>query len=157
MRELLRYIHVVSAIALAGQLFMAAAALAASLKADSDPRVARFVQAMLKGTGRAIALPALLLLFVSGLGLTHAARIPWREAVWIWISLGLFFVFAGGIWHRMLIPLRQEMQRIVEGTGETGALPENYRKLARAWISASGICLALIAVILALMIWKPTL
>jgi len=154
-RDLLRYLHVLSAIALAGQLLMATAALAASLKTDLGPRGARYVQDLLNRTGRVIALPALWILFVSGLGLIHAARVPWKEALWLWVSLALFLAFAGAIWHAVLIPLRRKMQGIAEGAEDTGVLPEDYRRIARAWIRASAACLALIAVILALMIWKP--
>jgi len=157
MRELLRYLHAASAIVLGGQLLMAMALLAASLKEGGDSRVARYVQAILKGTGRAIALPAMVLLFVTGIGLTHLSGVRWSEAIWVWASLGLFLIFAGAVWHGMMIPLRKKMQGVLEGAEAPGPLPDSYRALARSWLTWSGVCLALIAVVLALMIWKPKL
>jgi len=157
MRELLRYIHVASGIVLGGQVVMAMALLAASLKGDGDSRVARYVQAILKGTGRTIALPAIVLLFITGIGLTHPSGVQWGKAVWVWISLGLFLVFAGAVWHGLMIPLRKKMEGVLEKAGTPGPVPDSYRALAKSWLTWSGICLGLIAVILALMIWKPTL
>jgi uncharacterized membrane protein len=113
MVELLRYIHVASSIVLGGQVVMAMTLLAASLKEGADSRVARYVQAILKGTGRTIALPAIVLLFISGIGLTHPTGVKWGKAIWIWISLGLFLVFAGAVWHGVMIPLRKKMQGVL--------------------------------------------
>ena len=157
MVELLRYIHVASSIVLGGQVVMAMTLLAASLREGADSRVARYVQAILKGTGRTIALPAIVLLFISGIGLTHPTGVKWGKAIWIWISLGLFLVFAGAVWHGVMIPLRKKMQGALEKTEATGPVPDSYRALAQSWLTWSGICLGLIAVILALMVWKPTL
>ncbi len=156
MREAVLFVHIASAILLAGDLVFGTAWLAGSLRAPGGPALARYVQRSLRSSGRRIALPAMLVLFLSGLYLVHLDHLSFHRDLWVSVSLLLFLVLSG-LWHGVLIPVRKKMERAAESAGTADALGEDYPKLARAWINASGAILFLTAAILVLMVSKPKL
>ena len=130
--------------------------LAASLRRADGPRIASYVQTLLRLTGRAIGVPATVVLLATGLWLALLGGFSWTRSVWMTGALVLFAI-AGAVWHWGLIPLRRRMGERAGEAERTGELPADYATLARRWLTVNGVILALLAAILWLMIAKPTL
>jgi uncharacterized membrane protein len=147
---------VASAVLLAGAFAIGGIWLAASTRRPDAARVAPFVQDLLRLTGRAVGVPATVVVLLTGFALWHAGRFSPAHALWLWLALAVFTA-AGGIWHWGLIPLRVRMGRLAAEAEASGALPLAYTRAARRWLIVNGVLLALLAVILALMTAKPTM
>lgn len=118
--------------------------------------MAPFVQALLRLTGRALGVPATILVLATGLALWYAGRFSPGHALWLWLALGLFSI-AGGVWHWGLIPRRMEMGKLAAEGEKAGELSPGYARAARGWLTANAVLLALLAAILYLMIAKPSM
>ena len=114
------------------------------------------MQALLRLTGRAIGVPATVVLLGTGIALAFVGGFSWTRSIWMTGALVLFAV-AGAVWHWGLIPLRRRMGERAAEAERTGVLPDDYMALARSWLTVNGVILALLAVILWLMIAKPML
>jgi uncharacterized membrane protein len=114
------------------------------------------VQALLRLTGRAIGVPATVVLLLSGLGLAYVGQFSWTRSIWMTGSLALFTI-AGAVWHWGLIPLRVRMGGLAAAADRTGVLPGDYAALARRWLTVNAVILAMLAANLWLMVAKPTL
>lgn len=149
------YLHVTSGLVLAGEILFAMLWLRASIHAPRSAQVTSYVVATMAATSRGVALPAILVNLLTGLALLHARHTALAGAIWLWVAL-LLYAIVTGLWHGVLIPLRKKMAVIIEGAGGD-APPEAYEPLARRWISVSGYVVILLAVILGLMIARPTI
>ena len=141
--------------------------LAVSLRRPDALRVAPYVQALLRLTGRAVGVPATVLSLLTGVGLVYAGEFSWLRSTWILAALALYSI-AGAVWHWGLIPLRVRMGLLAAareaglpgdvgpgGLVDTTDADAEYGRLARRWLRVKGVILALLAAILALMVWKP--
>lgn len=129
--------------------------------------MAPYVQALLRLTGRAVGVPATVLSLLTGVGLVYAGEFSWLRSTWILAALALYSI-AGAVWHWGLIPLRVRMGLLAAareaglpgdvgpgGLVDTTDADAEYGRLARRWLRVNGVILALLAAILALMVWKP--
>jgi uncharacterized membrane protein len=159
-RDVLVYLHAASAVALIGELLDAGFWLRSALARGGGSAVTRYTLATMEWTSKSVALPAILVNLITGLGLLHFAHIRFSEAKWVVISLVLYVILTG-IWHGMLIPTRKKMQRLAEAEPAAGYAKEEretsseFLGLAKRWISVDAAALALVFVILALMVLKP--
>lgn len=130
--------------------------LAASLRRADSARIAPYVQALLRLTGRWIGVSATVGSIVTGVWLAFLGGFSWTRSVWMTGGIALFAI-AGAVWHWGLIPLRIRMGERAAVAERTGELPADYLPLARRWLTVNGVILALLAAILWLMVSKPTL
>jgi uncharacterized membrane protein len=100
--------------------------------------------------------PATVASISTGVALAFLGRFSWTRSTWL-VAAVVLFTIAGAVWHWGLIPLRVQMGALVEAEEDGADLPPEYERLARRWLSANGVILALLGAILALMIWRPVL
>jgi uncharacterized membrane protein len=155
MNKVLVFLHVAGALVLAGEILFSSLWLRASLARPGEPGVTRYVLATMQFTSRGVALPAMLVNLITGIVLTMTTDLHMSKAIWLIVSIILYTVLSS-LWHGTLIPLRKRMAAMIESAGP-GVLPADYPAFARQWVKISGSVVALFAVILALMIWRPTL
>lgn len=161
MRSLLVYLHAASAVALIGELLYAGFWLRSALARGGGSAITRYTLATMEWTSKSIALPAILVNLITGLGLLHFAHIHFSRSKWVVVSL-LLYVILTGVWHGMLIPTRKKMQRLVEAEPAAGYAKEEretsseFLGMAKRWISVNAVALVLVFGILALMVLKPT-
>ncbi|HYJ32531.1 MAG TPA: DUF2269 family protein [Candidatus Binatia bacterium] len=160
MRDLLVYLHAASAVALIAELLYAGFWLRSALARGGGSAITRYTLATMEWTSKSIALPAILVNLITGLGLLHFAHIRFSEAKWVVVSL-LLYVILTGVWHGMLIPTRKKMQRLVEAEPAAGYAKEEretsseFLGMAKRWLSVNAGALVLVFGILALMVLKP--
>jgi len=160
-RPLLVYLHAASAVALIGELLYAGFWLRSALARGGGSAITRYTLATMEWTSKSIALPAILVNLITGLGLLHFAHIHFSRSKWVVVSL-LLYVILTGVWHGMLIPTRKKMQRLVEAEPAAGYAKEEretsseFLGMAKRWISVNAAALVLVFGILALMVLKPT-
>jgi uncharacterized membrane protein len=147
---------VASAILLAGAFAIGGIWLSASIRRPDAARIAPFVQDLLRITGRAVGIPATVLVLLSGFALWLAGRFSAAHALWLWLALAVFTA-AGAVWHWGLIPERVRMGKLAAEGEASEAVPPAYARAARRWLIGNGVLLGLLAVILVLMIAKPTM
>jgi len=138
-------------VALVGEILFASLWLRSSLSRGADASVTRYVVATMAITSRGVALPASQINLVTGILLIFLGPTHFSHALWLWVSIALYTIMAG-MWHGTLIPLRKKMESVLEGSGTS-----EYGPMARRWVSVSRTVLILFALILVLMIWKPTI
>ncbi|HTM01460.1 MAG TPA: DUF2269 family protein [Candidatus Omnitrophota bacterium] len=161
MRSLLVYLHAASAVALIGELLYAGFWLRSALARGGGSAITRYTLATMEWTSKSVALPAILVNLITGLGLLHFAHIHFSRSKWVVVSL-LLYVVLTGVWHGMLIPTRKKMQRLVESEPAAGYAKEEretsseFLGMAKRWISVNAAALVLVFGILALMVLKPT-
>jgi uncharacterized membrane protein len=148
------FLHVGSALVLVGEVLFASFWLRASFARVADLGVTRYVVTTMTLTSRRVAFPAILVNLLTGIVLVPMSGVTHTGGRWLLVSIVLYAIMSG-LWHGRLIPLRKKMAAVIEGTG-SGPLPPEYTALARTWGSVSAQVVALAAMILALMIWKPT-
>jgi len=159
-RDLLVYLHAASAVALIAELLYAGFWLRSALARGGGSAITRYTLATMEWTSKSIALPAILVNLITGLGLLHFAHIRFSEAKWVVVSL-LLYVILTGVWHGMLIPTRKKMQRLVEAEPAAGYAKEEretsseFLGMAKRWLSVNAGALVLVFGILALMVLKP--
>lgn len=173
MTEAMRILHVFGAVVLIGDLLFAGFWLSRAVK-RGDTGLRAYVLATMAWTSKSYALPAILVNLIAGLALIHFKETPMATALWLWIALVLYVVVTG-LWHGVLIPKRKKMAALFgepekgakAGTGAaaagtaaaaagTGAAGD-FDSMARGWLSVNGVTVLLLFVILALMVWRPTL
>lgn len=155
MTQLLLYLHIGGAALLVGEILFASFWLRSSLTSGPEPRVTRYVLGTMALTTRGIAMPAYTVNLASGILLTFTEHIHWSRAIWLIASIVLYTIMAS-LWQGTMIPLRRKMAAEIEQAG-AGPLPSTYEPMARRWVRTSGAVLALFALILGLMIWRPTI
>jgi uncharacterized membrane protein len=161
LRSLLVYLHAASAVALIGELLYAGFWLRSALARGGGSAITRYTLATMEWTSKSVALPAILVNLITGLGLLHFAHIHFSRSKWVVVSL-LLYVVLTGVWHGMLIPTRKKMQRLVESEPAAGYAKEEretsseFLGMAKRWISVNAAALVLVFGILALMVLKPT-
>jgi uncharacterized membrane protein len=159
-RSLLVYLHAASAVALIGELLYAGFWLRSALARGGGSAITRYTLATMEWTSKSVALPAILVNLITGLGLLHFAHIHFSRSKWVVASL-LLYVILTGVWHGMLIPTRKKMQRLVEAEPAAGYAKEEretsseFLGMAKRWISVNAVALVLVFGILALMVLKP--
>jgi len=160
LRALLVFLHVASGVALIAELLYAGFWLRSALARGGVSAISRYALATMEWTSKSIALPAILVNLVAGLGLIHFARVDFGHAHWLTISLELYVVLTG-LWHGMLIPTRKKMQRLVEAEPAAGYAKEEretsseFLGLARRWLTVDAAALLLVFAILGLMVLRP--
>jgi uncharacterized membrane protein len=158
MTDLFRVLHVFGGVVLIGELLFSGLWLARAL-ARGDAGLRAYVLATMAWTSKSYALPAILVNLVAGLALIHFRRTPMAHALWLWIALALYIVVTG-LWHGALIPRRKRMAAMF-GEPEKGAAKAAegvaFDAMARAWIRLNAVTAILLFVILALMVWRPTI
>jgi uncharacterized membrane protein len=148
MYELLKYIHIVAAIAwVGGGLF--AQLLALRAQRSNDPSDLPRLGYLFEYFGLRYFLPASVTLFVAGLLMT-AQRFEFREA-WISISMALWFVsvLLGALY---IGPRSKRVAELYEQQGPTSVAA---RSLMSRLFLVSRLELVGFAVIVALMVFKP--
>jgi uncharacterized membrane protein len=160
-RTFLLYLHIAGGVALVGELLIGSLWLRSALARGGGSAVLRYALATMAWTSKSIALPAILVNLIAGLALLHFGTPGILVGTkWIFVSIALYVVLSG-LWHGMLIPMRKKMQGLIEAAPAAGYAAEErettaeFTALAKAWLSVSGIVLALLFVILLLMVWKP--
>ena len=157
----MRFLHIAGAVVLIGDLLYGGFWLGQAVK-RGDAGLRGYVLATMAWTSKSYALPAILVNLIAGLGLIHFRHTPMATALWLWISIPLYVVVTG-LWHGVLIPRRKKMAAAFgepEKGGKAagaGAAAGDFDAMARGWLSVNGVVLTLLFVILALMIWRPTL
>lgn len=166
MTEAMRILHVFGAVVLIGDLLFAGFWLSRAVQ-RGDTGLRAYVLATMAWTSKSYALPAILVNLIAGLALIHFKETPMATALWLWIALVLYVVVTG-LWHGVLIPKRKKMAALfgepekgakagtaaaAAGTGAAG----DFDSMARGWLSVNGVTVLLLFVILALMVWRPTL
>ena len=170
MTEVMRVLHVFGAVVLIGDLLFAGFWLSRAVK-RGDTGLRAYVLATMAWTSKSYALPAILVNLIAGLALIHFKKTPMATALWLWIALVLYVVVTG-LWHGVLIPRRKKMAALF-GEPEKGAkagtaaaaaaagagagAAGDFDSMARGWLSVNGVTVLLLFVILALMVWRPTL
>lgn len=160
MRSVLVFLHAASAVALIGELLYASLWLRSALARGGGSAITRYTLATMEWTSKSVALPAILVNLITGLGLLHFAHVNFSRERWIIVSLVLYAVLTG-IWHGMLIPTRKKMQRLVEAAPAAGYPSEEretsseFLGMAKRWVSVNAAALVLVFAILALMVLKP--
>jgi uncharacterized membrane protein len=148
-------------VALIGELLYAGFWLRSALARGGGSAITRYTLATMEWTSKSVALPAILVNLITGLGLLHFAHIHFSRSKWVVVSL-LLYVVLTGVWHGMLIPTRKKMQRLVESEPAAGYAKEEretsseFLGMAKRWISVNAAALVLVFGILALMVLKPT-
>ena len=162
MTEVFRILHVFGAVVLIGDLLFAGFWLSRAV-ARGDAGLRSFVLATMAWTSKSYALPAILINLIAGLALIHFKKTPMATALWLWIALVLYVVVTG-LWHGVLIPKRKKMAAMFgepEKAAKAGAAAAgaagDFDSMARAWLGVNGVTVFLLFVILALMVWRPTL
>ena len=170
MTEVMRILHVFGAVVLIGDLLFAGFWLSRAVQ-RGDTGLRAYVLATMAWTSKSYALPAILVNLIAGLALIHFKKTPMATALWLWIALVLYVVVTG-LWHGVLIPRRKKMAALF-GEPEKGAkagtaaaaaaagagagAAGDFDSMARGWLSVNGVTVLLLFVILALMVWRPTL
>jgi predicted integral membrane protein DUF2269 len=154
MKAALVFLHVGSAVLLVGEILYSSLWLRSSLS-RAEAGVSRYVLATMQATSRGIALPAMAVNLITGIVLIFTIDSRFTRAIWLILSIVLYTVLSG-LWHGRLIPMRKKMAAMIEGAG-SGPVPAEYPALAGQWVKISGTVVSLFAVILALMVWRPTL
>ncbi|MEK7316946.1 MAG: DUF2269 family protein [Candidatus Eisenbacteria bacterium] len=162
MTEFFRILHVFGGVVLIGDLLFAGFWLSRAV-ARGDAGLRSYVLATMAWTSKSYALPAILINLIAGLALIHFKKTPMATALWLWIAIVLYIVVTG-LWHGVLIPKRKKMAAMFgepekdakAGAAATGAAGD-FDSMARAWLGVNGVTVFLLFVILALMVWRPTL
>ncbi|MEK7347303.1 MAG: DUF2269 family protein [Candidatus Eisenbacteria bacterium] len=161
MTEVMRILHVFGAVVLIGDLLFAGFWLSRAVQ-RGDTGLRAYVLATMAWTSKSYALPAILVNLIAGLALIHFKETPMATALWLWIALVLYVVVTG-LWHGVLIPRRKKMAALF-GEPEKGAkavvaagAAGDFDSMARAWLGVNGVTVLILFVILALMVWRPTL
>ncbi len=169
MTEAMRILHVFGAVVLIGDLLFAGFWLSRAVQ-RGDTGLRAYVLATMAWTSKSYALPAILINLIAGLALIHFKKTPMATALWLWIALVLYVVVTG-LWHGVLIPKRKKMAALfgepekgakagtaaaAAAAGAAGAAGD-FDSMARGWLSVNGVTVLLLFVILALMVWRPTL
>ena len=159
MTELMRFLHVVGAVVLIGDLLYGGFWLTQAVK-RGDAGLRAYVLATMAWTSKSYALPAILVNLIAGLALIHFKHTPMKTAIWLWIALPLYIVVTG-LWHGVLIPKRKKMAAAFgepeKGGKSAAGAAGDFDTMARGWLSVNGVILFLLFAILALMIWRPSL
>ena len=161
MTEAMRILHVFGAVVLIGDLLFAGFWLSRAVK-RGDTGLRAYVLATMAWTSKSYALPAILVNLIAGLALIHFKETPMATALWLWIALVLYVVVTG-LWHGVLIPRRKKMAALFgepekgAKAGTAAAAAGDFDSMARGWLSVNGVTVLLLFVILALMVWRPTL
>ena len=161
MTEAMRILHVFGAVVLIGDLLFAGFWLSRAVK-RGDTGLRAYVLATMAWTSKSYALPAILVNLIAGLALIHFKETPMATALWLWIALVLYVVVTG-LWHGVLIPKRKKMAALFgepekgAKAGTAAAAAGDFDSMARGWLSVNGVTVLLLFVILALMVWRPTL
>ena len=156
MELLTRYLHIASAFLLVGELFYTTLWLRASLRSAREAGVTRYVLATMQLTSRGIAMPAMAINILTGVGLAFMRDVVWSRAIWLILTIILYTIL-GGLWHGTLIPMRKRMAALFERAGSGAGLPAEYEVMAGQWIRVSLAVIGLFVVILGLMVWRPTI
>lgn len=148
MYELVKYVHVVAAIAwVGGAMFSQLLSIRAQRSTDPAdlPRLGRSLEFF----GVRYFLPTSIILFIAGVILT-AQRWDFQQA-WISVAMLLWFVSAlsGALY---LGPKSKAIAQLFEAEGPTSVAARNL--MSRVFL-VSRLELASFAVIVALMVWKP--
>ena len=155
MIQLLLFLHIGGAVLLVGEILYASLWLRSSLHRGPEPQITRYVLGTMALTTRGVAMPAYYVNLISGILLGFVANVHWSRAIWLIVSIVLYTIMSS-LWQGTLIPLRQKMEAELERAG-SGSLPATFEPMARQWVRISGAVLALLAAILGLMIWRPTI
>jgi uncharacterized membrane protein len=157
----MRILHVFGAVVLIGDLLYGGHWLRRAVQ-RGEAGVRPYVLATMAWTSKSLALPAILINLLAGLALIHFKKTPLATALWLWIALALYIVVTG-LWHGVLIPRRKKMAAMFgepEKGGKAGTAAGtagDFDSMARAWLGVNGATVLLLFVILALMVWRPTL
>ena len=98
MRELLLILHVAGAVVLMGELLFASLWLRSAMSRGSEPTLLRYTLATMAWTSKSLALPAILVNLLTGLGLIHFGKIS-MHSMWFGTSILLLFaILALMVW-----------------------------------------------------------
>ena len=160
MKTLLLYLHIAGGLALTGELLMGTLWLRSAVARGGGPAILRYALGTMAWTGRSIALPAMLVNLVAGLGLLHLGGAAMMKGKWV-IGSVVLYVILMGLWHGMLIPTRKKMQVLIEGAPAAGYAAEEretsseFLGLAKRWLAISAVAVVILFAILFLMVWRP--
>ncbi len=146
----LKFLHVLLAIIAVGFNAAYGLLIARARKAGPDARELRFALRTVKVMDDYFANPCYVLLLVTGVGMVHAAGLPWA-LVWIHGSLALLVVVAV-IGFGFYTPTLRRQIAALEARGPQD--PE-FLRLSKRGAALGGVLGVLVIIIVALMVFKP--
>ena len=149
----LKFIHYLGIILLVGNITVTAVWKVFANR-TGDARIVAFGQRLVTGTDFGLTIPGIVLTMIGGYGLIYVSGHSVTSTPWLVWSQILFLV-AGLIWLGILVPIQVRQHRMSNRFDDSGAIPEEYRRLSGRWIMWGLISTVPLVAVLWLMIVKP--
>lgn len=149
---LLKWVHILSSVALVGVGFGSAFYLYYINRTRNVAAIAEVSKLVVRADYWFIA-PAVLIQPITGFAMVSMAGYSYTEA-WLLGTYALF-VLAGACWLPV-VWIQIQMAKIAAGNINNIALPENYWCFARIWQRLGMIAFPAMLIVYALMVFKPT-
>lgn len=146
----LKYLHVVLAIVAVGFNMAYGLIIARARATGPDAPELRFALRTVKVMDDYVANPAYILLFLTGVGMTHVGGVP-MSATWVHVSMALLFVGLA-LGYGVYTPTLRMQIAVLEARGPQD--PE-FHALSRRGMILGLVLAALVLTILYLMVFKP--
>jgi uncharacterized membrane protein len=115
-----------------------------------DARILRFSQRVLVLSDRALLMPAVALMLITGFAYAYLGQVPiWSDPKLA--AAQVCFIIASVIWRGKLVGLQRQQLQIVETMDPEAEIPERFWSLNRRWLAWGTAGLVLLVISLALM------
>lgn len=151
--NLYKFAHILGIVLLVGNITVTAVWKVFADRTHNAAIVA-FGQRLVTGTDFGLTVPGIVLTIVGGYGAMIEAQYGFPGPSWLLWSQ-IWFVAAGVIWLFILIPIQVKQARMAREFADDDAVPAQYRRLARQWITWGLIATVPMVSALYLMIFKP--
>ena len=94
------------------------------------------------------------MILLTGLGLWHVDKIKIPQTKWLLWGL-ILFVISMIIWGAVIVPTERKLTSISDKSLNEGSVDPGIIRLSKRWYNAAAIFVALIAIILILMVYRP--
>jgi uncharacterized membrane protein len=151
--DVLKFLHLLGVILLLGNITVTAIWKVFADR-SRDAKIVAYGQRMVTGTDFGVTIPGIALTMIGGYGAMYEARYDFPGPAWlVWSQLS--FVAAGVVWLGLLVPMQIRQAKLARQFAGGGEIPEEYRRLARAWLVWGLIATVPLVAALYFMIAKP--
>ncbi|MGY6551526.1 MAG: DUF2269 family protein [Erythrobacter sp.] len=151
--NLFKFAHILGIVLLAGNITVTAVWKVFADRTQ-DAGIVAFGQRMVTGTDFGLTIPGIVLTMVGGYGAMFEARYGFPGPAWLmWSQVS--FIASGLIWLGILVPIQVKQARMARAFADAGAIPAEYRRLARVWLVWGLIATVPLTMALYFMIMKP--
>jgi uncharacterized membrane protein len=149
----LLFFHILGVILLLGN---AVISIFWKFKSDStkDLKIIAHTQREIRKASRIFGHIGIILILLTGLGLWHIDKIKIPQTRWLLWGL-ILFVIAMIFWGAIIIPTEKRLMSLSDKSLTEGNADSDLIRLSKKWYNTETILVALIAIILILMVYRP--